>query len=214
MKIYLYFVQLLLIILGAFFALDSNKKYSSSKIKLWYGISFSFIIVSFFMRLYMFVFSNLNNLYLFKHIYYLNCLGTTMGALISIFVFLRSNRLKFDYVKFIFFCVFIIYMFFMYGNAIEVKLMGQYGYFMEFTTSYYEKLFRIFFNGLVILSAIYILKTQFKDKIGGLCILICGVMGLIIVILVKNYESIIVLSAFLQLFWIITMNYSIYRLKK
>ncbi|WP_142414265.1 hypothetical protein [Hathewaya massiliensis] len=214
MGIYLYFIQLLLVILGAFFALNNNKKYSSARIKLWYGISFSFVITSFLMKLYMLIFSNLNNLYLFKHIYYLNYLGIVMGTLISIFIFLRSNRLKFDYIKFVFFCMFIVYMMFMYGNPIEVKLRGQYGYFMTLATPYYEELFRIIFNGLVILASIYILKTEFKDKLGGVYILTCGVIGMITSILIKNYEVAIILRTFVQLLWILTMNYSIYKLKK
>lgn len=214
MNLYLYFAEVLLIILLSLLALNQNIKYSSLKIKMWYSISLIFIVISFFMRLYMFLSPSLVNLYLFKHIYYLNYLGIIMGSFIAIFIFLRSNKLKFDYIKFMFFCTFIVYAILVYSNAIQVKLMGGYGYFMSFSTSYYQQIFKFLFTIILIILGIYIIRNKFKDRIGGSLILLCGVLGFILYALIDNYEYIITGEALLQLIFIITINYSIIKLKK
>lgn len=211
--IYIYLVELIGIFWGIYSGILKNRKFTSSKLKFWYSLSFSFILVSFLMRLYMFLVSKIQYLYLFKHIYYLNYIGIFMGALISIFIFLRSNKLKFNYIKYILLAGCIVYAISIFVNCIDIKLCGIYGYFMIFENKYYFMIFRVIFNAIMLFLSIYIIGNKFKDKLGGILVFFTAILGIVSLILQKE-NSTIIMDTITQLMWIITMNYSIITFKK
>lgn len=210
---YIYLIELICIFLGIYLGILKNKKFTSSKLKFWYSLSFSFIFISFLMRLYMFLVPKIQYLYLFKHIYYLNYIGFFMGSLISTFIFLRSNKLKFNYIKYILLIGCIVYAMYIFVNSIDIILCGSYGYFMMFENKYYFMIFEFIFNAIMLFLGIYIISNRFKDKLGGVLVLFTTTLGIISLILQKDNLSII-MNTITQLMWIVTMNYSIITFKK
>lgn len=202
---------LCLIILG----IIQNKKYTSNKIKFWYLLSFSFLLLSFVMRIYMFLGINLQYLYLFKHIYYLNYLGTFMGIFISIFVLLRSNTLKFDYIKLISIFTSVIFMFIICTCPIQIKLNTQLGYIMIIEKTIYINLFIGLIGLMIVFSSLYILKNKCNNKMGIILIFFYALMQLFSIFIKGNkYEIVSIMEMATQFLGLIVMNYGILKFKR
>lgn len=200
-----------LIILG----IIQNKKYTSNKMKFWYLLSFSFLLLSFIMRIYMFLGVNLQYLYLFKHIYYLNYLATFMGIFISMFVLLRSDTLKFDYIKLMIIFSSIIFMVITCTSPIQIKLNAQLGYIMIIENPIYINLFKGVIGLMIIVSSLYILKNKCNNKMGILLIVFYAFMQLLSIFIKSNiYELMSIVEMATQLLGIVIMNYSILKFKR
>lgn len=200
-----------LIILG----IIQNKKYTSNKMKFWYLLSFSFLLLSFIMRIYMFLGVNLQYLYLFKHIYYLNYLATFMGIFISMFVLLRSDTLKFDYIKLMIIFPSIIFMVITCTSPIQIKLNAQLGYIMIIENPIYINLFKGVIGLMIIVSSLYILKNKCNNKMGILLIVFYAFMQLLSIFIKSNiYELMSIVEMATQLLGIVIMNYSILKFKR
>ncbi|OFI05082.1 hypothetical protein CLOACE_19010 [Clostridium acetireducens DSM 10703] len=208
MNFYIYICTIFFIIAILFDSLYISF-YTPTKIKrlsLFSIIAFMFRYICLFI---LFFSENIKNLYLLKPILFLNLICLPIFFLISFYIFIRNNKIKFINILKVSFVIAVIYTIFILKSNGTVNWNLHYGYTINLLNQIYVDVTKIIINLVfIILSLNFILKNGVNKK-GLFLILISSAFTIIAIILDITAIGILPHIILSELMWSITFNYSL-----
>lgn len=213
MKPYIYLILLLFLLLTSYEGLIKIKKNAPNKIK----VVCIFVFIAAFFRylclLGLFFAPNINYLYIFKPMYFLNIIFIPIGALITIYILIRNDKIKFSYMFLVWGFIVLIYSYLIYVTPIRIKSSFIYGYYMEFIDNPYIIVVYMLLNVLFIIFIWNRLKETiyFKGKLLVIVASMCVVIEGALILCSRGIFDTLIIS---DMLWMLTLNYGISKLKR
>lgn len=201
---------MLLIIYESF---SKNLKTAPSKIKIMCMFVFTGLTLRYLTLIIFFSVKNIIHLYFLKPLYFLNLLCVPIGAIITIYILMRNNKVKFSYTFPISGVLILIYSFIIYNCPIEIKLDNLFGYYIKFVKAPYIYIGYMILNVIFMVIVINIYRKTIDKK--GICFAIISAIVLILETMFYLIESRIFVALILgDILWILTLDYGLAKLKK
>lgn len=213
LKIYIYLTLILSMILLLAAGYKNSVKRAPNKIKLVSLGAISAMALRIIVIIIFFAIDNMRYLYLLKPFYFLDFISVPMAAMISIYILNRNDRIKFIMV-FPLCGVFIAaYAYLIYKYECILHIHNLFGYYMEFFNAPYIYVGYMLINVLFVILTIMIYRKNI-DKCGVALVVLSSVIvvceNLMHLLCIDIFPSLI----FGDILWMITLNYSIKRIKK
>lgn len=213
LKSYIYLALLLFMILITYGGFKRMLKCAPAKMKVICAGVFIGVGIRYITLLAIFLINSLNYMYLAKPLYFLNFICIPIGALVTIYILIRDDRINFSYM-FLISGIFIgFYGYLIYKYPIRVRVSNLYGYYMDFINAPYAYVIYMLLNVIFIILVIaYSNKSIYKT---GVIFVVVSSLFLIIETMLNItgkgiFENIIISD----ILWMLTLNYGISRLKK
>lgn len=209
--IYIYILSFIFVLL--FYALYLIK-FSPSKIKIIGNAATLILLIRYICVLIMLLASNIMYLYLLKVPYFLNFLGIPLIVSIMFYVFLRRNRINFDYIFLISLIAVVIYVFIIYKFPVVISGINGFGYTMYFKENTLIYWVYIAFNTIVLFLSIIFSQKPNVNRVGFYMLVLSSFVSI-----VENIEFIVNIrflpeNIFGDLLFIITFVYALIKLRK
>lgn len=192
---------------------SKNLKTAPSKIKIMCIFVFTGVALRYFTLIIFFGVKNIIHLYFLKPLYFLNLLCIPIGAIITIYILMRNNKIKFSYVFPISGVFILIYLFIIYKYPVEIRLDDLFGYYMKFVKTPYIYIGYMILNVIFMVVAINIYRKTLEKK--GICFVIASAfIGILETMVYLIWGGVFISLILGDIFWILTLNYGLYKLKK
>lgn len=213
MKIYIYLILILFMLLIIYEGFRNNLKYAPSKIKMICIGIFTAMALRYTALLIFFIVRNIRYLYLVKPLYFLNFLCIPIGALITIYVLMRNDRIKFSYMFPLSAVLILFYGYLIYKCPVRLNTDIVYGYYMEFINSPYIYIGYMLINMFFIIFSVNIYNANI-DKKGIMLVIISSILLIVEVIMYLIGKGIFTHLIIGDMLWMITLNYAILKLNR
>lgn len=184
-----------------------------NKIRLICTIVFIGIVLRYLCLLVLFLVSNINYLYILKPFYFLNLICIPIGALIALYILIRNDKIKFSYIFLITGVLIVAYSYLIYSSSVKIETSSLYGYYMEFINSPYIYVVYMLFSVLFALIILLNLKENIY-KIGVILVILSSLTLICEGMLSLSSKGIFETFIISDIFWILTLNYGVRKLKK
>lgn len=191
----------------------NNLKYAPSKIKIICTGIFTAMALRYATLLIFFIVRNIKYLYLLKPIYFLNFLCIPIGALITIYILIRNDRIKFLYMFPLSAALILFYGYLIYKCPVKLNVDILYGYYMNFINSQYIYIGYMVINVLFIIFSINIYNGNI-DKKGITFVLISSILLIVEAVMYLISKNIFVHLIIGDISWMITLKYAISKLNR
>lgn len=213
MKIYIYFLLIILMFIVIYEAFKRNNRYSPIKIKILCTIVLLGMLLRYLVMLLMFIVQNIKYLYLLKPLYFLNFICIPIIAFIIFYILIRNDKINFSYMFFISSLLVGFYIFFIYKYPITLKVDIYYGYFIEIMRMPYVYVIYMLFNVCAIIFAVNLYNKN-VDKKGIVLITLSASVLIIEATLLFTGKEVFLNIVISDVLWILSLNYSLTKLKK
>jgi hypothetical protein len=188
-------------------------KNTPNKIRLICIFVFTGILLRYLCLLGLFLARNIGYLYILKPFYFLNLICIPIAALITLYILIRSDKIKFSNIFLISGVLVLIYSYLIYSKPIKIEVSLLYGYYMEFIDNPYIYVVYMLASVLFVILTLLHLKENIY-KIGAILVVISAVGLIFEGILNLSSKGIFETLIISDVLWIITLNYGISKLKK
>lgn len=211
--LYVYLILLLILLLFTINALIEALKYAPKKIRTLSAGILIFILLKNLSLIIFFLSQKIFLLYYLKTFLFFNMFYLPILAVICIFIFIRNNKINFNYCFII--AVILLCSYFIIINVSKpvIKSLNSYGYTVELLNGMYLNYGFIALSSLIILVCIHQIGREGVNNIGIFYTLICASVSLadvVLIILGINYLNHNILG---EVLYILTFNYALRRLK-
>ncbi len=211
---FLYLTLLLLMFLLIYFGVNLSFKFAPNKIRVLsllalITISFRYIALIIFL-----ITGNIKNLYLLKPLMFLNLVCLPVLAMISLYICARNDIIKFNYCIIVSVILLAAYIAAIIKLPMSIEMYGNLGYIMRFNSELLVYGVYLIINTILLFIAVLFLDNKNSNRLGILLILASAFV--VIVELLAKGVGVIILPAVLfgDIIWIITADYTLYKLKK
>jgi hypothetical protein len=157
---------------------------------------------------------NIKNLYVLKPLMFLNLLCLPVLAIISIYIYARNDKIKFNYCMILASLLLGTYLAAIIKLPISIEIYGSLGYIMSFHNEILVYGIYLIFNTIFFFSAVVFLGNKTSNKL-GMWLILSSALVVIIEVIVKTSGVSILPSILLgDVIWIATADYALYKLKK
>lgn len=213
LKPYIYLVLLLFMILITYEGFKRVLKCAPIKMKVICAGVFIGVGIRYITLLVIFLLNSANYVYLTKPLYFLNLICIPIGALVTIYILIRDDRINFSYM-FLISGIFIgFYVYLIYKYPIGVKVSNLYGYYMDFISAAYVYVVYMLLNVIFIILVIAYSNKKIY-KIGVIFVVVSSLLLIFETMLNITGKGIFENIIISDILWILTLNYGISRLKK
>lgn len=188
-------------------------RYAPNKIKLICSGIFTFLTLRYICLIFMFFVNNIAYLYFLKSVYFLNLIYIPLSILVTTYILMRNDRIKFSFMFFIAAILCGIYSYLIYNIPIRIAIISFGGYYMEFVNKNVVFIPYTILN-LIILGLILAFCFNRIKKTGKVLLLLSSSLVIIETILVLIGFEICEHIIISDVLGILTLNYSIGKLKK
>ena len=210
----LYPFALLILIFLLYIGFSSSIKYSSKRIKI---LSLIACITLSLRALSLFVLSlskSMILIYLSKPLVFLDFIGLSLAAVISVYIILRSDKFKFSYISIFLFITIGFYIVLIILSPYSVQgMLEGYGFSINLKYIEYVYIFYILINTIFLTAACNMLNKDFIDKKGTVLIIIASIVSIVEILSVILGYRLLQEVIFMDIFWMIVFNYSTNKLK-
>lgn len=213
MKFYFYLIILLLMIFIIYDGFNKTTKYAPNKIKLICSVIFILLTLRYVCLIYMFFADNIAYLYFFKPVFFLNFIYIPLGILVTTYILMRNDKIKFSFIFLIAVILGGVYLYLIYNLPIRISIGSFDGYYMQFVNKNIVFIPYIILN-LILLGLIWTFCLNRMKKTGRVLLLLSCSLVIIeasLIMLGFGFIEHIVISDVVGIF---ALNYSIERLKK
>ena len=212
-NIYLYPALIIISLLFIFIGIYLSWGFAPKKIKV-FSIILFFLLTLRYIILEIFIFrNNIIFLYVFKPLFFINYLCIPMVALVSIYITMRNEKIKFSGIFPLFLVFFLLYFIVIYILPCSIKLSENYGYNIYLINSSFIKLFDVLVNVFFLVIAVNLLYKKHLDIRGIYLIIVASLLSTIEAILPINSGEIFQQNLLSNFIWIITFVYALNKLK-
>jgi len=211
---YFYLVLLLLIFVLLFRGINLSINFAPAKIKLLSIFALSLLTIRYIAVFIFLMSNNIKYLYLLKFVVFLNSLCIPILAMISLYILARIDKLKLKYIIILSSLILLVYIFAVFTFKTNIELYRDLGYKMYFINNNLLDAIFLILNTAFFFSSIILLSYRITNKL-GIRLTLASSFVVMLEIILKNI-GISILPYFLigDVFWIITTNYSLNKLKK
>lgn len=211
---YIYLILLLLIFVLLFRGINLSINFAPAKIKFISVFALLLLAVRYITIFIFFTSSNIKYLYLLKPGVFLNSLCIPILAMISIYILARKDKLKLTYIIIVSIVLLVVYMFIVFTMKTNIDIYKNLGYRMYFESNNILDAMYLILNTLFFFTAIILLSSSVTNKF-GMRLALASSLILMLEIVVKSVGfSIFPFISLGDIFWLITVNFSLNRLKK
>ncbi|SKA84185.1 hypothetical protein SAMN05428976_106136 [Clostridium sp. USBA 49] len=215
MNIYFIYLSILLLtFILIYYGLNFGYKYAPFKIKILSVGAFISLALRYIALLIFLINKNIRNMYLLKPIIFLNFISIPILAMISIYIYSRNNKFKFNYCIIFSIILSIFYIFIIFNFQVNINSIKELGYSMEFINN--NLIYGIFLilNTLYLFSAIVLLGFKNINTIGICLLLISSIVEIFEIIIKICGIGIFPVPIVGDIFFILCADYALYKLKK
>ncbi|WP_163192028.1 hypothetical protein [Clostridium thermarum] len=213
LKSYIYFfIELLLIVLGVH-ALYKARKHCPSKIK---GVAASVLIINllrFITNIILFLSENILLLYIFKFFALANIATILITALLCLYIFLRNDEIKFDYVIMLSALLFIIYSVAAFNMEYYIQRTQHFGYIIAFKQWEYIELVFIAILSVFFVAAAIVLGRKTSNNRGLLFIIGSSAVTIGEIVIKICGMQVMTNLFFGDLIWMLVLQYALNTIK-
>jgi hypothetical protein len=200
--------------LFVYFGISFSVKFAPAKIKI---LSLAVLIILSFRYIALLIFlitENIKSLYLLKPFIFLNLLCIPIFAVITIYIFARNDKIKFNFSIIAAIVLLLIYVAAIIKLSANIEVYENLGYIMSFKNYILVDGIYLFLNTMIFFMAIVLLGDKNANKLGMW--LIIASTFVVIFELITRFCGITILPAILfgDMMWIISVDYALYKLKK
>ncbi len=182
---FIYYTVLIFILFFVLSLLKKNEENSPKKLRIYFRISLFLFLIRYLTLLLICLLKNVERVYIFKNLVYLNYLVIPLVVLALFFIYLRFEKISFNIVYIASGIVGVLYLIFMKFSSGIVRLDINFGYIIqlkygEFITSIIVLMLAVF----LIISVIFIDKPNIDKK---------GIGSLILILVIVLIENILIL---------------------
>lgn len=211
---YIYSVLLLLMIILLYNGLAVSFKHAPIKIKILSSITAILLSFRYFALILLLTLKNIKYLYMLKPFYFFDLLCIPITALITIYILARNDKIKF-YVIFIISGIFsLVYGYIIYSFDGALGIASNYGYIMFFLKNNYVYGAYLIVITIFLITTALLLGNKNSNKLG---IILCFISSILTICeLIVNFMGITLFPNMIigDICWVITLNYSLNKLKK
>lgn len=190
-----------------------NIKRSPYKIKIICIFIFTTIYIRYIILITFFGIQNIKYLYLFKWGYFLNFIAIPLTALVCIYIAMRNYKVKFAIIFPIGAILLAIYVYIITKYLVVIRVDTVFGYYMKFENISYAYVVYMLLNVIFIVVTLNIYKRGLDRK--NIILIICASLMCIVETLMFLIGRGIFIELILgDMLWILTLNYSISKLRK
>jgi hypothetical protein len=211
---FFYLALLLLMFLLIYCGVSSSVRFAPLKIKIISLAALIALSTRYIALLIFLVTGNIKNLYLLKPLMFLNLLCLPVLAIISIYIYSRNDKIKFNYCMISASLLLFTYLAAIIKLPISIEIYGSLGYIMSFHNEILVYGIYLIFNTIFFFSAVVFLGNKTSNKLGMWLILSSALLVIIEVIVKTSGVSILPSILLGDVIWIATVDYALYKLKK
>lgn len=213
LKSYIYLLIQMLLILICINSTGTARRYAPAKVKI---LSMAVLILET-LRVVsngvLFVSDNILFLYILKYFNFLNIVVIPLAAVITLYIFYRSDSLKFDYVIIAGVFIFGGYLFAVFNMDYYIKRTQLYGYCIYMEELAYMQLVELILLSFVLISAMLSLGRKVANN-NGLILIITAAVIAIAEIVLKAFNIELLNNQILgDAAWMIVLQYAINTMK-
>lgn len=213
MKPYIYLILLLFMLFITYEGFRKSLKNTPNKIRLVCMFAFTGILLRYACLLVLFLIQNIGYLYILKPLYFLNLICIPIVGIMTLYILLRNDKIKFSYIFLISGVLVMLYSYIIYSNPIRVKVSLLYGYYMEFIDNPYIYVAYMLISVLFIIITLSYWKEN-KYKIGIILVVVSASTLICEGILSLRLQGIFETLIISDILWILTLNYGLNKVKK
>lgn len=211
---YFYLILLLLIFVLLFSGINLSKNFAPAKIKFISIFALLLLAIRYITIFIFFISSNIKYLYLLKPAVFLNSLCIPILAMISIYILARKDKLKLTYIIIVSIVILLVYIFAIFTMKTNIEIYKNLGYRMYFESNNILDAMYLVLNTIFFFTSIILLSSSVTNKF-GMWLALASSLILMLEIIVKSAGfSIFPFILIGDIFWLITMNFSLNKLKK
>lgn len=211
---YFYLILLLLIFVLLYKGISLSINFAPTKIKL---LSiFAFILLPLrYMAVFIFLISKtIKYLYILKPIIFLNLLCIPILAMVGIYIFARKDRIKLSYFIIVSTMMLLLYILAITKLQVNIEIYKNLGYRMYFLNNNLIVGIYLAINTIFFFSSLILLGNSITNRLGMWLTLVSS-----LVVMLETTVNILGISLLPMLilgdvFWIITADYALFKLKK
>ena len=209
-----YLILLLLMFLLIYYGLSCSLRFAPLKIKALSLAALIALSLRYIALIIFLVTGNIKNLYLLKPLMFLNLLCLPVLAIISIYIYARNDKIKFNYCIICAGLLLVIYISAIIKLPISIKIYGNLGYITSFYNELLVYAIYLVFNTILFFKAVISLGNKTSNKLGMW--LISASAFVVVIEIIIRASGMIILPAVLfgDIIWIVTADYALYKLKK
>jgi hypothetical protein len=211
---FFYLALLLLMFLLIYCGVSSSVRFAPLKIKIISLAALIALSARYIALLIFLVTGNIKNLYLLKPLMFLNLLCLPVLAIISIYIYARNDKIKFNYCIISASLLLVTYFAAIIKLPISIEIYGSLGYIMSFNNEILVYGIYLIFNTIFFFSAVVFLGNKTSNKLGMRLVLSSALVVIIEVIVKTSGVSILPSILLGDVIWIATVDYALYKLKK
>lgn len=211
---YFYLILLLLIFVLLYKGISFSMKFAPAKIKLLSIFAFILLTLRYIALLIFLASQTIKYLYLFKPIIFLNLLCIPILALISIYILARKDKLKLSYFIIVSTIILLLYILTVTKLQVNIEIYRNLGYKMYFSNYKLIEGIYLIINTIFFFSAILLLSNSITNRFGMWLALISALIAMLEIIVKTLGISLFPMLILGDIFWIITVVYALFKLKK
>jgi hypothetical protein len=213
LNLYIYLILQLLVVFLIYYGFTFIKRYAPPKIRILSVSVFALLITREISLLILFLWENIMYLHLLKPFVFLNLVAVPLAALICLYILARNDKVNFSYSFVVAAILLITYILFINKIPQVVQSSERFGYYISMLKPLPAAFFYIGFNTLVIIIAILQVGKPTVNSLGLYIIILAALMTVGETILSLLGIELLVHSIIGDVCWILSLNYSILRLK-
>ena len=215
MNTYFFYLALLFIMfLFIYYGVSCSVRFAPLKIRIISLAALVALSARYIALLIFLVTGNIKNLYLLKPLMFLNLLCLPVLAIISIYIYARNDKIKFNYCIISASLLLVIYIAAIIKLPVSIEIYGNLGYIMRFYNELLVYGIYLIFNTIFFFKAVVFLGNKTSNKLGMWLILASSLIVIIEVIVKTSGVSILPSILFGDVIWIATADYALHKLKK
>lgn len=211
---FLYPFALLILIFLIYIGFCKSIKYLSRRIKFLSIIVYITLSLRVFSLFVLSISKSMILIYLCKPLVFLDFIGLSLAAVISVYIILRNNKFKFSYIFIFLFVIIGLYIVLIVFSPYSVQgILEEYGFSINLKYIEYVYIFYILINTVFLTAACNMLNKDFIDRKGTVLIIIASIVSIVEILSVILGYRLIQEVIFMDIFWTIAFNYSLGKLK-
>lgn len=211
---YIYLLLLLLMFILIYSIISENLKHSPVKVRVLSLTALMIVSFRYIALLIFLIIKNIKYIYLLKPLIFLNLLCLPIVAIVSIYIFVRNDRIKFNYCLVVSGLLLLLYVIAMAKLPTSIISIGSLGYLMAFLNKNLVYGIYVVLNTIFLFISIIFLGFKNSNKFGIWMVLFSSLTQISEIILRASGFIILPVCIFGDIFWILTVSYALHKLNK
>lgn len=162
----------------------------------------------------LFLSKNIKHLFVFKPFVFLNVFAIPVIAIICFYIFIRNNKINFNYLFIFSTVIFFMYLIIVFKYDSVIKMSKNYGYIIGLLDSNLLYWMYLIINTIFLLGAIYVIVNPNANKFGLVLVIVSAIIAILDISSIFVNHTILPNNILSDLIWTITMVYAINKVKK